>query len=161
MLYKHTCFILLLKCNKVSVIVISGRTANNILPSDGEGGGRPNAALNVGAKSVCCTSLPVSISDFSPPRPELRYAKNAAVRSALLSPPWSPINREGILKHYDQKLSSLKCCGARKGNVDKSDVHTPFESCRKSCANADQAVMKRDFSSLKLYEKLYLHLNLT
>lgn len=85
---------LLLKCNKVSVIVIAGKTGNNTLPNDGEGGGRPNAALNVGAKSVCCTSLPVSISDLSPPSPELRYAKNAAVRSALLSPPWSPSNRE-------------------------------------------------------------------
>ena len=67
-------------------MLILGSTGNSRCPREGAGGGRPNAANRVGARSVCCTSWPVNMLSI-PARPAPRYAKNAAVRSALLSPP--------------------------------------------------------------------------
>lgn len=95
-----TCLRLFVNKTRVSKGGISGNTGNKTLPSEGAGGGLPNAAQRVGAKSVCWTSRPCSPSSGN--NPALRYAKNAAVRSVFVSPPWSPVNKKGMVNKYTQ-----------------------------------------------------------
>lgn len=48
-----------------------GNKGSNTFPKDGAGGGKAKAAHTVGAKSVCCISLPGAMSSPSPAKPPL------------------------------------------------------------------------------------------